>query len=58
MLLREERWPQLTRAGVYMDAGELCGNLIYHHIESEHLQCLVSSIYLSARFRFSEIPLD
>ena len=26
---------------VYMDAGELCGNPIYHHTESEHLQCLL-----------------
>ena len=49
VLLREERWPQLTRAGVYMDAGELCGNPIYHHTESEHLQCLlyISPVYIS-----------
>ena len=26
---------------VYMDAGKLCGNPIYHHTESEHLQCLL-----------------
>ena len=42
---------------VYMDAGELCGNPIYHHIESEHLQCLVSCIYLSARFSSSALNL-
>ena len=50
--------PANTCRCVYMDAGELCGDPIYHHIESEHLQCLVSCIYLSARFIFSEIPLD
>ena len=50
--------PANTCRCVYMDARELGGNPIHHHIESEHLQCLVSCIYLSARFRFSEIPLD
>ena len=34
---------------VCMDAGELCGNPIYHHTESEHLQCLlyISPVYIS-----------
>ena len=50
--------PANTCRCVYMDAWELCGNPIYHHIESEHLQFLVSCIYLSARFRLSEIPLS
>lgn len=33
--------PANTCRCVYMDAGELCGNPIYHHTESEHLQCLL-----------------
>ena len=57
VLLREERWPQLTCAGVCIWMQGNCVGIPYTTILRVSIYS-VSCIYLSARFRFSEIPLD